>query len=100
MVQVTHKLLLKSLAALKSATKAGTAEMKETENTEGMVAALMDMALFCDRALREHEDKDDEDEEEEESLLDIEVSSLPHSPAARGEVRSTCYANLRETSRV
>ena len=56
--QVTRKLLLKSLAALKSATKAGTSEMSATERPEGMVKALMEMALFCDRALRAKEDKD------------------------------------------
>lgn len=66
-MQITHKLLLKSLAALKSATKSGTAEMKETNKTEGMVEALMDMALFCDCALRASED-------EEESPLDTDVS--------------------------
>ena len=80
---MTHKLLLKSLAALKSATKCGTAEMKETEKSEGMVEALMDMALFCDRALRAQEDrKDKEDKEDEEDKdsngtpLDTDVSTV------------------------
>ena len=54
--QVTRKLLLKSLGAFKSATKAGTSEMNVTEKPEGMVKALTEMALFCDRALQAEED--------------------------------------------
>ena len=60
-------MLLKSLAALKAATKSGTAEMKQSEKADGMVQALMDMALFCDRALRACEDGNG-------SSLDTEVS--------------------------
>ena len=69
-VQISHKLLLKSLTSLKSATKSGTAEMKESGGSEGMVEALMDMALFCDCALRACEDPD-----EQSSPLDTDVSS-------------------------
>ena len=66
MLQVTHKLLLRSLSTFKSATKFGTAEMEETGKPEGMVDALMEMVLFCDRALRAQEDG-------EGSPLDTEV---------------------------
>ena len=41
--------------------------MKEGGRSEGMVESLMDMALFCDRALRARED-------EESSPLDTDVS--------------------------
>lgn len=65
-------MLLKSLAALKAATKSGTAEMKQSDKADGMVQALMDMALFCDRALRECEDGNG-------SPLDTDVSRCMHT---------------------
>ena len=49
--------------------------MKETGQADGMVKALMDMALFCDRALRAGEDED-------QSSLDTDVSSLSCDDAA------------------
>ena len=69
---MTHQLLLKSLAAFKTATKAGKSEMEETGAAEGMVEALMAMALFCDRALRAAENT----ENGGGTPLDIEVSGL------------------------
>lgn len=51
--------------------------MKQSDNADGMVQALMDMALFCDRALRECDDGSG-------SPLDIEVSH--------------CMSNFFETS--
>ena len=58
--------------------------MKETNQAGGMVEALMDMALFCDRALRTVEDKnqsstgedEDEDKDEDKSSLDTRVSVM------------------------
>lgn len=41
--------------------------MKQSDKADGMVQALMDMALFCDRALRACEDGNG-------SSLDTEVS--------------------------
>ena len=75
-------MLLKSLSSLKAATKSGTAEMKETGQADGMVEALMDMALFCDHALRADEDRhedrqqslDTEEIDGQQSPLDTDVS--------------------------
>ena len=51
--------------------------MKETGQAGGMVEALMDMALFCDRALRTGEDEDElEDKDEDQSSLDTHVSVM------------------------
>jgi DNA-dependent protein kinase catalytic subunit len=74
--EITHKLLLKSLSSLKAATKSGTAEMKETGQADGMVEALMDMALFCDHALRADEDR----HEDRQQSLDTEEIDGQQSP--------------------
>lgn len=52
--QVTHKLLLRALASLKSGVSSGSGE-----GGDGMVTALLAMASFCDRQLRLSEDDDD-----------------------------------------
>ena len=53
---MSHKLLLKALGSLKSGLKSGTAVHKVTRDSEGMVKALMEMASFCDRAIKAKED--------------------------------------------
>ena len=55
--QISHKLLLQALASLKHGMKSGTAEHKATGESGGMVQALVDVANFCDRALRAKEDE-------------------------------------------
>ena len=55
--QISHNLLLRALASLKSGVKSGTAEHKEGGSSDGMVSALVSMATFCDRALRVKEDE-------------------------------------------
>lgn len=55
--QISHKLLLQALASLKHGMKSGTAEHRATGESGGMVQALVDVANFCDRALRAKEDE-------------------------------------------
>ena len=55
--QISHKLLLQALASLKHGMKSGTAEHRATGESVGMVQALVDVANFCDRALRAKEDE-------------------------------------------
>ncbi len=54
--QVTHKLLLRALASLKSGVTSGSAEGK-TGGNDGMVTAMLEMASFCDRQLRLSEEE-------------------------------------------
>ncbi len=55
-LQVAHKLQLKALACFKSGLKSGTAEHHASGSADGMVQALVDMAAFCDTAIRTTED--------------------------------------------
>lgn len=57
--QISHKLLLHALTSLKAGVKSGTMEHKGNGDCEGMVAALVEMASFCDRQLRLKEDEGD-----------------------------------------
>ena len=56
-VQVSHKLLIRCMGALKSGVKSGNAEHKATGDDEGMVKALVELASFCDEQLRLKEDE-------------------------------------------
>lgn len=67
---------------MKAGTKSGTAEMKQSDNADGMVEALMEMSSFCDRALRAQEDGDT-------SPLDTEVRQ-PSLLSTAGESLHMC----------
>lgn len=56
-LQISHKLLLRALAALKCGVGEGKKEREEGGGSEGMVQGLIAMATFCDNALRAQEDK-------------------------------------------
>ena len=56
-MQVSHKLLIRCMGALKSGVKSGNAEHKATGDDEGMVKALVELASFCDEQLRLKEDE-------------------------------------------
>ena len=58
-VQLSHKLLIRCMGALKSGVKSGSAEHKATGDGEGMVKALVELASFCDEQLRLKEDDGD-----------------------------------------
>ena len=45
------------MASLKGAVKCGTEEHKRSGEKGGMVAAMLEMATFCDRELRIKEDE-------------------------------------------
>ena len=55
--QLSHKLLIRCMGALKSGVKSGNAEHKATGDNEGMVKALVELASFCDEQLRLKEDE-------------------------------------------
>ena len=54
---MAHKLRLRAMSSLKAAVKSGTAEHKSGGEKTGMVEALLEMAVFCDRELRLKEDE-------------------------------------------
>ena len=56
-MQLSHKLLIRCMGALKSGVKSGNAEHKATGDNEGMVKALVELASFCDEQLRLKEDE-------------------------------------------
>ena len=55
-MQLSHKLLIRCMGALKSAVKSGNAEFKASGDDGGMVKALVELASFCDEQLRLKED--------------------------------------------
>ena len=56
-MQLSHKLLIRCMGALKSGVKSGNAEHKATGDNKGMVKALVELASFCDEQLRLKEDE-------------------------------------------
>ena len=55
--QLSHKLFIRCMGALKSGVQSGNAEHKATGDGEGMVKALVELASFCDEQLRLKEDE-------------------------------------------
>ena len=56
-MQLSHKLLIRCMGALKFGVKSGNAEHKATGDDDGMVKALVELASFCDEQLRLKEDE-------------------------------------------